>query len=227
VPAHLHYAVHRKRLLLHHRGANLVGPEMTPSEFCMNPRAARPTSSARSTWREVHPSDRDPDPAGAALAAASTLSLLIPDNLTPNPLFSSSESRSISLTVYDSQPCFVPHTTTQLCFVYRCVPLEMCPLGTSKTSSYADFGASVRGPAIRELFGKVGVVREIVMGLDKNLLTPCGQGLTLVHFSAQPEPFLTQHTPCTPSKNSLTPPEHPLNNPEMQPPISQKALTLS
>jgi hypothetical protein len=36
-----------------------------------------------------------------------------------------------------------------------------------------------------------------------------GQGPTLVHFSAQPEPFLTQkhtlHTPDTP--------QHPLNNP--------------
>jgi hypothetical protein len=25
-----------------------------------------------------------------------------------------------------------------------------------------------------------------------------GQGLTLVHFSTQPQPFLTQTTPCTP-----------------------------
>jgi len=30
------------------------------------------------------------------------------------------------------------------------------------------------------------------------LLVYCGQGLTLVHFSAQPEPFLTQNTPYTP-----------------------------
>ena len=29
-----------------------------------------------------------------------------------------------------------------------------------------------------------------------------GQGLTLVHFSAQPEPSLTQNTPCTP-RNTL------------------------
>ena len=38
------------------------------------------------------------------------------------------------------------------------------------------------------------------------------QGLTLVHFSAQPEPFLTQNTPYTPSY-PLTSPKHPLNSP--------------
>jgi len=27
------------------------------------------------------------------------------------------------------------------------------------------------------------------------------QGLTLIHFSAQPEPFLTQNAPCTPPDN--------------------------
>jgi hypothetical protein len=32
-----------------------------------------------------------------------------------------------------------------------------------------------------------------------------GQGLTLVHFSAQPEPFLTQNTQITP-KHLLIPP---------------------
>jgi len=37
-----------------------------------------------------------------------------------------------------------------------------------------------------------------------------GQGLTLVHFSAQPEPFLTQNTPSTP----LTTPEHPQTTPK-------------
>jgi hypothetical protein len=38
------------------------------------------------------------------------------------------------------------------------------------------------------------------------------QGLTLVHFSAQPEPFLTQIHPVHP-KHPLTPPQHPLNTP--------------
>ena len=49
---------------------------------------------------------------------------------------------------------------------------------------------------------------------------PLEQGLTLVHFSAQPEPFLTQNTlrttPDTPSY-PLTHPKHPLNNPQMHP----------
>jgi hypothetical protein len=36
-----------------------------------------------------------------------------------------------------------------------------------------------------------------------------GQGLTLVHYSAQPEPFFTQNTPKTPPAN----PCHPLNTP--------------
>ena len=35
------------------------------------------------------------------------------------------------------------------------------------------------------------------------------QGLTLVHFSARPEPFLTENTPSTPPN----PPLHPLNIP--------------
>jgi len=38
------------------------------------------------------------------------------------------------------------------------------------------------------------------------------QGRTLVHFSAQPEPFLTQNTPWTPP-HPVTPPTHPLSNP--------------
>jgi hypothetical protein len=34
---------------------------------------------------------------------------------------------------------------------------------------------------------------------------PCGgQGLTLLHFSPQPEPFLTQNTPCTPTNTPYT-----------------------
>jgi len=40
-----------------------------------------------------------------------------------------------------------------------------------------------------------------------------GQGLTLVHFSAQPGPFLTQsHT-----QNTLNTPKHPLKYPENNP----------
>ena len=50
------------------------------------------------------------------------------------------------------------------------------------------------------------------------------QGLTLVHFSAQPELFLTQkHTRRTHSQ-SLTPDKHPLNNPEMHPLSQSKRL---
>ena len=37
----------------------------------------------------------------------------------------------------------------------------------------------------------------------------CGQGLTLVHFSTQPEPFLTQNTPSTTPNTA----QHPLNAP--------------
>ena len=51
----------------------------------------------------------------------------------------------------------------------------------------------------------------------------CRQGLTPVHFSAQPEPFLKQkhtlhtlHTLHTPS-HPLTPPKRPLNTPETTP----------
>ena len=53
------------------------------------------------------------------------------------------------------------------------------------------------------------------------------QGLTLVHLSAQPEPFLTNNTPSTPPN---TPYKHPLNTPKTTPkctPMPQKALTLS
>jgi len=53
-----------------------------------------------------------------------------------------------------------------------------------------------------------------------------GQGLTLVHFSAQPEPFVQQsilghplHLPL----HTLLPP----NNPSIAPPIQQNALKLS
>ena len=40
-----------------------------------------------------------------------------------------------------------------------------------------------------------------------------GRGLTLVHFSAQPEPFLAQNTSQTPPHTPLTPIIHPLSNP--------------
>jgi hypothetical protein len=52
------------------------------------------------------------------------------------------------------------------------------------------------------------------------------QGLTLVHFSAQPEPFLTQNTPQTPPEtplHSMTPLKHPLNNPCMHPYLTECA----
>jgi len=43
-----------------------------------------------------------------------------------------------------------------------------------------------------------------------------GQGRTLVHFSAQPEPYLTRNTPFKrPTSPNIppTPPKHPQNNP--------------
>ena len=49
------------------------------------------------------------------------------------------------------------------------------------------------------------------------------QGLTLVHFSAQPEPFLTTNTPYTPHDTPLTPHKQPIH----APPVPQKALKLS
>jgi len=42
-----------------------------------------------------------------------------------------------------------------------------------------------------------------------NILSSLRQGLTLVHFSAKPEPFLTHNTPESPN----TRPKHPLNTP--------------
>jgi hypothetical protein len=53
-----------------------------------------------------------------------------------------------------------------------------------------------------------------------------GQGLSLAHFSAQPEPSLTQIHPKHPllsPNTSCTPPKQPLN----AHPIPQKALTSS
>ena len=52
------------------------------------------------------------------------------------------------------------------------------------------------------------------------------QGLTHVHFLAQPEPFLTRNTPQT----HPTTPEHSLKHPKQPlnaPPVPLKALTLS
>ena len=39
------------------------------------------------------------------------------------------------------------------------------------------------------------------------------QGLTFLHLSAQPEPFLTQNTLCKPFRYPLQPRKHPLNSP--------------
>ena len=43
------------------------------------------------------------------------------------------------------------------------------------------------------------------------------QGRTLVHFSAQPEPFLTQNIPPNTQIHPMTPPKQPLNNPYTPP----------
>jgi hypothetical protein len=48
--------------------------------------------------------------------------------------------------------------------------------------------------------------------------------LILVHFSAQPEPFLTQNTPYTHPNTPSTPPNHPLKNPYMHPLSHRKRL---
>ena len=42
---------------------------------------------------------------------------------------------------------------------------------------------------------KHGKKRNILAAASGFLAAAMGQGLTLVHFSAQPEPFLTQNTP--------------------------------
>jgi len=52
------------------------------------------------------------------------------------------------------------------------------------------------------------------------------QGLTLVHFSAQLEPFLTQNIPYSPKVPPHTYYDPPIQ-PRNAPPIPQKALTLS
>ena len=60
-------------------------------------------------------------------------------------------------------------------------------------------------------------------GFLLKMLRTRGQGVTLAHCSAQPEPFLTQ-------KHPLNTPWHPINTPCTPlnaPPIDEKALTLS
>ena len=55
-------------------------------------------------------------------------------------------------------------------------------------------------------------------------------GLTLVHFSAQPEPFLTPNRPHTPhntTKHPLNTPKHPPKQHRYAPPMPQNALPLS
>ena len=67
----------------------------------------------------------------------------------------------------------------------------------------------------------LGVQKSLNVGVGARVnaleaFTAKGQGLTLVLFSAQPEPFLTQNTPWTPPDTPqypLTPPKHPVNNP--------------
>jgi len=63
--------------------------------------------------------------------------------------------------------------------------------------------------------------------------TTSRQGLTLVHFQAQPEPYLTRNTPFKPPTPPSTP-RHLLNTRKITPqqilnapPIPQKALKLS
>ena len=56
------------------------------------------------------------------------------------------------------------------------------------------------------------------------------QGLTPVHFSAQPEPYLTRNTPFPPPNNPRHLPNTRKQTPKQSlnaPPIPQKALTLS
>jgi len=67
-----------------------------------------------------------------------------------------------------------------------------------------------------------------------------GQGLTLLHLSAQPELFLTQNAPKTPPNSpkhpqntpsttpiSPKPPKHPLNKPQMYPLCHRKRLRIA
>ena len=70
------------------------------------------------------------------------------------------------------------------------------PLGPARTAPMATL-ASVLGALRAEGFNLVGL----------------RQGLTLVHFSAQPEPFLAQKTPWTPPHT----PQHRVNIPSTIP----------
>jgi hypothetical protein len=53
-----------------------------------------------------------------------------------------------------------------------------------------------------------GEARPAVANINGEALT-LGQGLTLPHFSAEPEPFMTQNTP----QSAPNTPYHPLSNP--------------
>jgi len=72
---------------------------------------------------------------------------------------------------------------------------------------------------IRPLYGTTAVYVAAQNGLLDVVgwLISAGQGLTLIHFSAQPAPFLTLNTSPkplkTPSTPTLTLPKHPLNTP--------------
>jgi len=68
---------------------------------------------------------------------------------------------------------------------------------------------------LRRLAAHVGANEESVHARFQSLLS-ARQGLTLVHFSAQPERYLTRYTRYTP-KHPSTPPKHPQNNPKTIP----------
>ena len=55
---------------------------------------------------------------------------------------------------------------------------------------------------------RIGVTAEPEI-TERELTGNSRQGLTLVHFSAQPEPFLTHET----TLHTLNTPSHPLNTP--------------
>ena len=72
-----------------------------------------------------------------------------------------------------------------------------------------------------------GVELEKEEGAFQGVWGAAGQGLTLVHFSAQLKPCLTHTKHPTHPKHPLTLPQHGLHNPLRTPPIPYKALTLS
>ena len=61
--------------------------------------------------------------------------------------------------------------------------------------------------------------------IQRDINSTMRQGLTLVHFSAQPELFLTQNTAYTSPNTPYIPPTHPLNNPYMHPLSYRKRLS--